>query len=137
MPYEELPHTADWSLRVWASDLESLFIEAAKGMNFLTGVELAKSPRIRRAFSASASDVETLLVKFLSELIFLAEHNLLAFDEFSISLCHYEKGPFNLQVKLQGAKIKSMSKAIKAVTFHNMKIMQINRGFEGVIVFDV
>ena len=36
----ELPHTADWAVRVWAADLPALFAAAANGMNSLAGVSL-------------------------------------------------------------------------------------------------
>ncbi|MFA5873569.1 MAG: archease [Anaerolineales bacterium] len=50
MPYEELPHTADWCLRVWAADMAGLFAEAARGMNALSGVRLAPGLRVERMF---------------------------------------------------------------------------------------
>jgi SHS2 domain-containing protein len=45
MGYEEIPHTADWSIRVWAEDMPGLLAESARGMNWLAGVKLAESPR--------------------------------------------------------------------------------------------
>jgi SHS2 domain-containing protein len=137
MPYEEIPHTADWSLRVWANDLENLFIESAKGMNSLAGIRLARSPHFEHTFSATAMDAETLLVRFLSELSFLAEHNHLAFNDFCLKLGSSGNVPFSLQAKMKGAKIKSIRKIIKAVTFHDMKIISSDLGFEVQIVFDV
>ena len=32
MGFEEIRHTADWALRVWASNLSELLTEAARGM---------------------------------------------------------------------------------------------------------
>lgn len=36
--FEEVPHTADWSMKVWAEDLPALFVAAAQGMNSMTGM---------------------------------------------------------------------------------------------------
>ncbi|MDP2989694.1 MAG: archease [Kiritimatiellota bacterium] len=66
MPFEELFHTADWSLRVWAADMAGLFVDTAGGMNALAGTKLAEKPRVKRTFTASAPDAESLLVAFLS-----------------------------------------------------------------------
>jgi SHS2 domain-containing protein len=42
-----------------------------------------------------------------------------------------------LKVEMEGAQIVSTDKAIKAVTYHNLKIERTKRGFEVTIVFDV
>ncbi len=132
MPFEEIQHTADWSLRVWAADLPGLFAESARGMNALTGVHLAEAPRTRQNFEAVAPDPESLLVAFLSELVYYAEHEHLAFEQFDIVI----EGQ-KLMVRMTGAPILSLNKAIKAVTYHNLHIHQTERGYEVEIVFDV
>jgi SHS2 domain-containing protein len=137
MPFEELPHTADWSLRVWAEDLPSLFTETARGMNALSGIRLAEKPRVRRTFSTSAVDTESLLVSFLSELVYYAEQDHLAFDRFDLSLDLEDGQPCRLSATLGGAPILSLDKAIKAVTYHNLHIQKTARGYEIEIVFDV
>ena len=137
MPFEELSHTADWSLRVWAADLAHLFVETARGMNALAGVKLAEKPRVRRTFSASAQDTESLLVSFLSELVYHIEQDNLAFDDFDLSVDLEDGQPGRLAAILRGAPILSLDKAIKAVTYHNLQIQQTARGYEIEIVFDV
>jgi SHS2 domain-containing protein len=132
MPYEEIQHTADWSLRVWASDLPELFAEAARGMNMLAGARLAEGPRMTRTYEADAPDPESLLVTFLSELVYLVEQEGLAFDQFEVVV----KGR-KLKVEMKGAPIISADKTIKAVTYHNLRIRQTARGYETEIVFDV
>jgi SHS2 domain-containing protein len=137
MPFEELPHTADWSLRIWAPDLTRLFAESARGMNALAGIRLAEKPRVRRLFSVSSPDVESLLVSFLSELVYFSEQDRLAFDQIHLSLDLEDSPPCHLSATLRGAPILSLDKAIKAVTYHNLKIQQTTRGYEIEIVFDV
>ena len=132
MPYEEIPHTADWSLRVWADDLPGLLAESARGMNWLSGAELAKVPRVKKTFETEGPDGESLLVAFLSELVYYAEQGNLGFDDFVIQI---KNG--RLKAELRGAPLKSLSKAIKAVTWHNLKIKETARGLEVEIVFDV
>ncbi len=130
--FQEIPHTADWALKVWAEDLPSLFAEAAEGMNALSGLELAPAPRIERTFQHEAADDETLLVSFLSELIYAREQDNLGFDAFHIDL-----QPGQIIAKMQGAALTSVEKPIKAVTFHNLRIIRTDRGCETEIVFDV
>ena len=130
--FEELPHTADWAMRVWAEDLPSLFVQAARGLNALSGARLAHGPLIHRAFTDEAADVEDLLVAFLSELVFLQEQENLGFTEFDVRL---EK--VQLSVQMQGALLQELEKPIKAVTYHNLRIMKTENGYEVQVVFDV
>jgi len=132
MGFEEIPHTADWSIRVWADDLAGLLAESARGMYQLAGAELAEGPRERRMYEVEGPDGEGLLVSFLSELVYYAEQENLGFDDFDIRL---KDG--RLKVEMRGAPFVSFDKAIKAVTWHNLKIQEMARGLEVEIVFDV
>lgn len=134
--YEEIPHTADWALRVWAPDLSSLFREAAAGMYALAGVVLAKEGAVERSLALSAPDAEALLVAFLSELVYLAEQEHLAFDAIAPTVTAGAQG-YTLQASLRGAPIRSLMKSIKAVTFHNLQIRTTPQGLEVEIIFDV
>jgi SHS2 domain-containing protein len=132
MGFEEIQHTADWSLHVWANDLPSLFVESARGMNWLAGAQPAEGPKVKRDFNSDGTDAESLLVLFLAELLFAQEHEKLIFDAFDIRLSNER-----IQVSMEGASLKHPGKAIKAVTYHNLKITKTEKGFETTIVFDV
>jgi len=132
MGYEEIPHTADWSIRVWAQDLAGLLVESARGMYWLAGAELAEGPRVNQSFETEEADRESTLVAFLSELVYYAEQENLGFDHFEISTKNDR-----LNVEMEGAALKSLSKAIKAVTWHQLAIRESARGLEVEIVFDV
>ena len=132
MGFEEIPHTADWSIRVWADDIAGLLAESARGMYWLAGTELANKPRITKTFETNEPDNESILVAFLSELVYYAEQENLGFDNFDIQINNGR-----LKAELGGAPLKSMDKAIKAVTWHNLNITKTARGLEVEIVFDV
>ena len=130
--FEELSHTADWQLRVWAPSLPELFAAAARGMNALSGAKPAPGPRVTRHFEAEAPEAESLLVAFLSELVWIAEQEKLVFDAFKVVLKDSK-----LKVRMSGSHILSVDKSIKAVTFHNLQIQKTVAGFQVEIVFDV
>jgi len=132
MGFEEISHTADWSARIWADDLPSLFKEAARAMNSLSGTVAGNGPRVRQSFSVETPDAESLLVAFLSELLYLQEQKDLTFDQFDLRVASQW-----LKVEMEGTQIASSEKAIKAVTYHNLRIEKTNQGFEVTIVFDV
>ena len=130
--FNELSHTADWEIEVWAPDLPRLFEQSAFGMYALSGTHLYPDPRITRTIELDADDHESLLVKFLNELLYMGEQYGLAFDTFILEIndCH-------LKGEIRGAPMTEVTKEIKAVTFHNMTVHNGARGLEVRIVFDV
>jgi SHS2 domain-containing protein len=136
MPFEEIPHTADISLHVWASDISSLFEEAARGMYSLSNPILAEGPCTQREISLSAPDRESLLVSFLSELVFIAEMENRICNEIQINVKE-GKGSVKVNAQMTGFPIKFLSKTIKAVTFHDLRIQYSQGRWETTIVFDV
>ena len=145
MGFDEIPHTADWSIRVWAFDLEQLLVESARGMYWLAGVEMVDEPRVTKTLVLEGPDDESLLIAFLSELVYFTEQENLGFDMFELSI---KNG--RLKVEMEGAqlqsnrrrssgrrKLQSISKTVKAVTWHNLAIHKSARGLEVEIVFDV
>lgn len=128
----EIEHTADWELAVWASDLSGLFIEAARGMYRMMGAALRPGPRTTRKICIPGDDLESLLVGFLSELLFFGEQERLGFDEFQI---HFRKE--SLSAEMTGAPFVKISKEIKAVTYHKLAVRSSDRGYEANVVFDV
>jgi SHS2 domain-containing protein len=131
--FEEIPHTADWAVRVWAPNFTKLLIQSARAMYALSEIKLLEGgSRVEQRIQLAASDPESLLVSFLNELLFLQEQDGLGFDQIGITLFGFE-----LQAVLKGAKMISMRKEIKAVTFHNLNIIETDHGLEATIVFDV
>jgi len=130
--HREVEHTADWQLEVWAPDMAALLEEAARAMYELMGVEVSEESRCHRQLEIAADDHEQLLVSFLEELLFVADSEKVAFDGFLLSL---QDG--NLLARLEGGSILSRSKEIKAVTYHQLKIVETKRGLETSIIFDV
>jgi protein archease len=132
MGIQEVEHTADCAIRIWADDLQSLVAEAAHGMNLVSGLKIRSGSRVQRVVSVQAPDAEGLLVQFLTELIFAQEHENLGFSEFGIQMARGR-----LTGRLTGGLLESIAKPIKAVTYHNLRIEQTVRGYETEIVFDV
>jgi len=130
--YQEIEHTADLELKVWAPSYEQLLIEAAKGMYSLMEIKCISDNIQQREVSIDAIDKEMLLVSFLSELLFFLEEENLIFTKFSLIIKDCK-----LVAVLDGETVTSKCKEIKAVTYHNLKI-RVNKGiFTAHIVFDV
>jgi len=131
--FREHAHTADWELEVWAPDLATLLQQAAQGMYALLGVKLDSSSTEERSLAIHASDAEGLLVRFLTELLWLEQEEGLAFDHLSINT----NADSDLWADLTGGQITNLDKEIKAVTYHNLKVETDASGLRVNIVFDV
>jgi SHS2 domain-containing protein len=132
--FEEIEHTADWALRVRGADLRELLSHAARGMSSLLVPDLAVLPiDVVRQVELDALDAESLLVEWLGELAYWAESELLVFREYDLA----EVSPTHLRARLRGGRVPGLQKHIKAVTYHNLKIVATEGGLETTIVFDV
>lgn len=131
--YEEIQHTADWAIRVWAETRESLFLTALKGMYDLIDVQLdLDNNQIHRNIRFQEPDDESYLVSFLSEALYLLETEKIVFVDGELSFLEDQ-----LYAQLSGVSAENVGKEIKAVTYHQMEIKQIDDRFTVVIVFDV
>ncbi len=130
--YIEEAHTADWELHVWGPNLPALLEQAAQGMYRLAGVRSKEIPQESRTIEIEFTEPESLLVDFLSELLYLLESDRLVFDRFDLAI-----EANRLIANVRGAPLDSIDKEIKAVTYHNLTVRTSERGLEANVVFDV
>lgn len=132
--FEEIEHTADWALKIHGRDLRELLINAAQGMGSLLVSNLAGIPTdIEKKIELDSIDAESLLVDWLSELAYWAEVEGLIFRDFTLD----RVGQTGLRATVRGAHVSDLTKHIKAVTYHNLEIIQTETGLEATVVFDV
>jgi SHS2 domain-containing protein len=121
--YAEEGPTADLTVDAWGETLNEAFESAALAtFNAMTPLERVEK-RETRTFNVEGGDLGGLLFNFLDELLYIHEVELIVFSGFDVDLdeneikltavCHGEL--FDLDRHSQGI-------AIKAVTFHNMRI---------------
>ncbi len=136
--YELIDHTADIGIRVEAKDLKNLFADAAvamfdviaEKMNVTTGM---KKKNIK--VTLQAGNREELLLRWLSELLSLADCKGVYFNKFDIeSLTNTA-----IEAKASGFLRKYFvgKREIKAVTYHDLKIEEQGGLFTAEVIFDV
>lgn len=133
--FQEIEHMADVEIKVWGDDLNALFIQAAKGMYHLSQIREEDNSQTTRSrtFSVTGMDTESLLVAFLNEILFYLETERIAFQKLDLEF----QGNDRLQAQLEGTIVKELNRDIKAVTFHNLEIQELDTGWQVRIVFDV
>ena len=132
MSWREVEHTADWAIEVVAGDVDELFLEAARGLYGLAGCELGDVAH-HEEFEVDGIDSVTLLVAFLDELLYWLDVRHVAFESIVI-----ERDAEVLRASVSGRNVTSLVKTIKAVTFHDLDIVQRADGqWTATIVVDV
>jgi SHS2 domain-containing protein len=132
--FEEVEHTADWALRVRGRNWAEFLANAAYGMaSLLVSDPTAVPLEVERHVELDGIDGENLLVNWLSELAYWAEAELLIFFQFDLD----KATSTHLQATARGGHAPNLQKHIKAVTYHNLEIVETDAGLEATIVFDV
>ncbi len=131
--FEEIEHTADIAIRVWGRDLAELFANAAYGMACQLTDPDEVVQTVERSIELEAYDIETLLVAWLGELLYLGERDGCVFTGFDV----LEVTATRLQAVARGGAVRKHQRHIKAVTFSELEIVHTDEGYETIIVFDV
>lgn len=135
--FELFDHTADMGIRARAGTLAGLVAPAAEGLYAVIG-NLAGGGRTQHVtFEFAGDDPALLLRDYLSEL-------LLAFDRdryMAVEHTVREFLPGRLWVEATFCLIDEQNslyeREVKAVTYHELKIVEISGGFEATIIVDI
>ena len=130
--FEEVEHTADLAIRVRGRTLADLFANAACGMAAQVAVPRDVAPTVTEQINLEAQDVETLLVAWLGELLYLGERQGCVFTEFDVA----EVTGTRIRATVRGRPVAEHVGHIKAVTFSELDIARSDEGFETTVVFD-
>ena len=134
MRYEEIEHTADVAIRAYGASLNELFANAAEGMFSLIADLEAVKPIGEIEVRVSEEDMPTLLLRWLSELLYIHETQRLLFSRFEV-----EVSGMSLVGRARGEGIDKarheLKLVIKAVTRHRLTV-DPERGIAEVI-FDI
>lgn len=131
--FEELSYTADVGIRAYGQDVRELFINAAYGMFSLTSDMDGLVATTQHRVEVGAPDQESLLVAWLDELLYLHD------TTHEVMLCFEIEEMTDTQLKgwVQGTRLAAIKIGLKAVTYHDLKIEQTDRGYTATVVFDI
>jgi SHS2 domain-containing protein len=135
--FQILEHKADLKIRAFGKTKEELFENAMIGMFKAAGYKSTKQLTTRQLttkIKIVSFDLPSLLVDFLSEILYLVETKKLVFEK-----VNFEKfGEKEIEATLIGKPLKRMGVHIKGVTFHDLAIFQKkDKTWEAIILFDV
>ncbi|MCM8818529.1 MAG: archease [Candidatus Omnitrophica bacterium] len=128
-------HTADIGIEVYGETIKEIFLNSAKGLYEMMGIENNGSENFLE-INLQGNQIEELLVKFLNELIYLVETKKLGGEPENI-IIEKKENEYLLKALLRVKNIKKRYKEIKAATYHNLKIEKAKKGFKTTIIFDL
>ena len=132
--YRELDHIADWAIEVWGQDLAALFEHAAVALFEMQGADLTAEPTVTVVASCQGMDLETLLVAWLNELLYLSEMNDALFTRFQVAIAG-DLEP-TLTASVRGVPGRGHLAHVKAITYYHLTVEQGAEGWRATVTFD-
>lgn len=135
MSFTELSHTADVKIQVSAPTLEALFSDAFEA---LMQVMYRKDRKggTKREIALHADNNESLLVDFLSEVLFISEVDGLVFSRADITISREE-----LHAVLEGEAFDPLRHAggteVKGISYSGLSISHDTNGYMLDVLLDV
>lgn len=130
--------TADIGFIVYGKNLNELFENAAIAM-FEVMIDLKNvEERIERKIQIESNDLESLMYKWLNELLYFVDAENLAFSRFEVNINEKE---YKLTATCKGEKINrnkhKIGTLVKACTYHQLKIWKENDTWKAKIIVDI
>lgn len=132
MKYHFIDHTADIGIRIVSDDVKSLFEDAALALVDIMGARSAQGGKSER-ITVEGLDQVDVLVRWLQEILYRIEVEDLRISHLEI----LELNPNGLTAIVAGTNSPTgLLEEIKAVTYHNLEIREVDNHVETTIIFD-
>ena len=126
--YSIIDHPSDLGIEARGESLPEAFEEAAAGLMGLIVDPLSVGTTEARDITVTGDDIEHLLVKWLSEILFLYDGKHFVPKAFKI----YELTPHVVRANILGEPFlegyHTTRIDVKAVTYHQISVMETSRG---------
>lgn len=133
--WEELGHTAEIGVRVWAPTWSELFACVAQALTAVgESTPDPSRPPVTHTLAIAADDAESLLVDWLSELLYLQEVTGCHLEHFAIA----EVSQTALTAVVTGRPLATPPRVhVKAVTYHQLRVAPVDGGWLAEVFFDI
>ncbi len=135
--YRILDHPADIGIEAEGRTLREAFANAAKALTSVILDPAAIEPREEREVTISASDREQLLVRWLSEILYLYDGVGFVGREFDVE----ELSEMRLRARVRGEMFDGNKHRtrldVKAITYHQLQINEDEKGARVRVFLDI
>jgi SHS2 domain-containing protein len=134
--FEILDHTADVGIIAYGADLKQAFANAARALfSLITELDDVEEV-LHQDIKLNSSDVESLLVAWLNELVYRFDTEGILFKRFEI----IQLDDVHLKARSYGEKVDSskhsLKTGVKGATYHMLKIERTT-GYRLQVLFDI
>ena len=136
-PYEVFEHTADIGIQSFGRTLEELFSAAAQGVESVMVAPEQIDCITSREINVEGHNRLALLISWLNELIFLFDTEYLLFRSFQIVSMTETHLTARAYGEIYDRQRHDLSSAVKAVTWHEAAISQIDDGYQARLILDL
>jgi SHS2 domain-containing protein len=144
MAFEFLDHTADIGVRIVAGSPEEFFVEAARAFYAILLSEECRARvdrKVERSVELEAPDGETLLVEFLTHLIYRLDGERLLLPWVRVEEARLDRVGSRLRAELEGERFDParhrLRTGVKAVTYHGLEIVRAGGKVSADVIFDL
>ena len=135
--YKEIEHTADIGVEIYGNTLEEVFVNAGYAL-FDTIVEVSTiQPTLERTVHVTGNDVETLLMNWLRELLYLFSIDEEVYTEFEIQSLLPNEITAVIKGETLDRKKHHFNTELKAVTYHQLELTYEYNLWRARVIFDV
>lgn len=135
--FEILEHPADIGFRTWGRTPAELFENCALALVSLAADPAAAEPREEFALEAEGGDYESLLVNWLSEVLWWLDGKRIAFHSFKVT--HIEAAGVRAIARGEPRDPERHSSrlGVKAVTYHQLRVAPENGRWVAEVYLDI
>ena len=135
--YKILDHTADIGIEVWGKTKEEALANTVEAMFDLIADSENVSARQEKQLSISGADTADMLINLLREALYLFHSQAWLCKCCEILELSADKVVAKVSGEPYDAKKHQLKMEIKAVTYHTLKIEQLEKGWRARVIFDV
>lgn len=134
--FQFIDHTADVGILATAPTLEGLFEVAALALTELITSVDSLSHRVEHQVRLQEDEIETLLVSWLQEILYVLDTKGLIFGRFQVNL-----RDLSLEATAWGEpfdpEVHTIKTEIKAVTYHQLEVVKGEEGWQAQVIVDL
>jgi SHS2 domain-containing protein len=132
--YEILEHTADVGIAAWGATLEETFQQATLGLADICGTWIP-GEGAEIAVTVTATDIEASLVDWLNEVLWLQDSRDSILTAVEVAHVNEEGATGVLTIAPRDTDLEGT--AVKAATYHQLKVEPVEEGWFARVFVDV
>ena len=136
-PFRILEHTADIGFEAFGATRQEVFRNGGRALTHLMVDLETIAPREMKALRAEASDMPSLLVNWLSEILYLFDAEGRLFRDFDFDTLTQQSLTATARGERFDRQKHQVKLLIKAVTYHQLDLMETAEGWRAQVYVDI